>query len=319
MRRSHEEELVKLAIKKRAPQLPWVSQSALTTFMACPMKQKLRREGWEKTGLKTPLTWGTLAHHVLEQGLKMAEAPTKAQVTGMLKKALKEATYSRLTADQIQDAENCAAEVQGVMVGYFNHYRNDWTSKFEMVEQEFKVPYPPSSPAFYLYGFIDRVVRKKDGIWILDTKTASRVDSEDIIATLPYSFQWMYYAVAVEHLLGEKPKGFIIDIIRKPSIRQKQTETKDDYLARLVDDCTKVRPEFYYHRFNEYVDPTEIEAFKKSLDEVYPIYLKFLRGKFPAFKNTMACTAKYKCDYIPICGAGDFSSFINTKKEKQKK
>jgi hypothetical protein len=100
-----------------------------------------------------------------------------------------------------------------------------------------------------LGGKLDLIVKRAGRTVIMDHKTTS----EDIGVDSGY---WthlridgqvsQYSLLAV--LNGIQIDQVVWDVIRKPTIKQTQKETLEGYEQRLTDDCTKVRPEFYFQR-----------------------------------------------------------------------
>ena len=179
-----------------------------------------------------------------------------------------------------------AAKCRALMRGYHARWKNAGYIALS-VEQIYTSPlFNPAtqsqSRSFSMAGKIDCMAEHNGRTFLIDHKTTS----QDI--TDPDSPYWRQLAIEgqVNHyfllqwLHGVKPDGAVWDVIRKPSISPKklskadaasvlafgkycgvsiskesldllvadQCETVEMYEARLADDCTNVRPDWYFQR-----------------------------------------------------------------------
>lgn len=286
--------------------LPRVSQSALTRYLECRMKAKLSREGWKSIRSSDPLTFGSLAHYVIEHVFRdLKRMPTEAEIKKLVDAASKEADVGRASPAQIESIEKSCRILDLELPHYFQRWRLDFVEcEFSLIEAEFDLPYKNICRQ---YGFFDRVFRRKGKLWLTDTKTKSRIEDENIMEMLHIDFQFMYFLVALRKLAGEQPAGAVMDILRRPNLRPGKTETDVKFYARMAEDF-KERPEHYFVRFEVTVDKAELDDFEKELDVLLPEYVAWRGGKIPTFKNTTACMAKgFTCEFLPICARKDYT------------
>jgi hypothetical protein len=147
------------------------------------------------------------------------------------------------------------AQCRALLHGYDKLYRNEWL-KPVLIEKTLTGPIIDPITGKRTYGWkiggkLDLICEDEQGRKIImDHKTTS----ESIEG--PDSDYWRHLAIdgqvsqymllAIEN--GIEVKRVIWDVMRKPTIRQKQAETIQEYEDRLRDDCTNVRPGFYFQR-----------------------------------------------------------------------
>lgn len=283
---------------------PWISQSSITTWMSCPERARLSKEGWRGVRPSMPLTFGTVFHHVLEKAYKEGAAPSPGTIKQILLQSRADAGVDRLSAEQVQTMEDAIEIINGMAPAYFKKYMKDFEDKWSHVEAEFKIPLPKHE--CYMYGFYDRVRHRKGKMQIFDTKTKSKIEEENLTETLHFDFQFMYEMLALYKETGQVSTGAIMDIIRRPGLRKKVGEGAEEFIARINEDVL-ARPDHYFIRLEVAIGKDELMDFEKQLDVILPEYLKFLRKEGPVYRNTMSCTGKWTCDFLAICARGDYS------------
>lgn len=144
----------------------------------------------------------------------------------------------------------------------------------------------PITDDYKLHGRIDGMT--EDGI-IVDHKTTS-LNLEEY----EYNLQWDEQAMAYMLLTGKRK--MIFTVIRKPTIRQKKTESDEDFYQRMVDwydedTFNKIRI-ITIERSDE-----ELEAFKKDLVKMTE---EMQTDNF--YKNTNHCRCwGRRCEYSEVC------------------
>lgn len=147
------------------------------------------------------------------------------------------------------------------------------------------------------------------GNWVvLDHKSTS----EDIAPGSPYRAQLAVDAQAPMYMMlnamgGRKPHGAIWDLMRKPSIspREAKGETLEQYGERLADDCTNVRPEWYFQRQAVIRPDSDLIEFAEDLWRQSKEILRARREKaWP--RSPGACLNHHSpCTYLPLCAGHD--------------
>lgn len=241
------------------------------------------------------------------------------------------------------DQQILRAKIRGLMRGYAKRWANDQFNVVSIEETALADLYNPStetaSRTFKVAGKLDLVLEENGRSWIMDHKTTSH-DIADPNSTywrqLTVEGQHHHYAL-LQHLKGLRVDGAIWDVIRKPTISPKQVskadcavildtrqyfgddladadsdelretgrETPAMYEARLANDCSVQRPEWYFqrqriarldHGLLEYAE----ELWQHSQDILYSRRQKC----YP--RNSGACLEySSPCTYLGICSGYD--------------
>lgn len=143
---------------------------------------------------------------------------------------------------------------------------------------------------FQLY--IDGLEKHDDGYYIIELKTASKVD-ETYINKLDFNDQISrYYYMAEQN--GYKILGVKYYVVKKPLLRQKQNETVEQFRQRLVDRIMEDDSIFYTEITRT---PEQIEDCIK--DTIYDMQIIENTTRFT--KNLTACSCYGNCPYIDLC------------------
>lgn len=200
-------------------------------------------------------------------------------------------------------------EVQ--MRRYFHYYADDLLMWTPFLNEEIVTV---EKWGIKFTGKIDlgHVVDGHEGIHILtDHKSASRIDMNSVLGW-HYRFQFMFYMWLAEQATGRKIHKFVVNGLQKPSIKIKQGESVESFLARLEQDMIQ-RPEFYFKRiplnriqgsmehFERRVLMPKVERIRILTQGADPVTIDSLVRN----QNTNNCV-KYGsvCQFLPICQNG---------------
>lgn len=278
-----------------------LTQSAKAKFQSCRRAAKYRYEmGLVPQQEPAELRFGSLVHTGLEAHFKGIDP------------------VAVLDMQSAEDAERIQA--QAILAGYRAKYADE---KFQVVSIEAGFEMPLSSE-WDAGGKWDGLVRYQGRLWVLEHKTAARIDAA-YLSRLWVDFQIAWYAAAAMHVHGEPVAGVIYDIIEKlPKADRAQRigETDAEWDARLA---AAKRPgackrqmgetrEAYVSRINAaYAGPERFhreeillsaDDLKQAVDEMVEIAYQWsdarTRNAWP--RNTAACFHYGSaCSYLPIC------------------
>lgn len=254
----------------------------------CPVAEHYRYErGLVRRAQSASLTIGSAVHRGIE--------------TGKVEEALRmfEGVYPSTQADQ--DAhEVMMATVEAMLTGYFAAYE-----PFDSYEAEIPFQVPIINPdtkarskTFDLAGKVDGLTKIDGQWWICEYKTTSQL-TRAYIDRLQLDTQITTYMYGLQRLRSIKVAGVIYRIIKKPTIRQKQTETASQFRERVVEDY-RARPEFYFDEQRLYRSQEDLEDFERELWMFTQRILQERREGIH-FKNTSRCAEYGGCPYIPLC------------------
>jgi hypothetical protein len=230
-------------------------------------------------------------------------------ITSMEEKA-KKAVF--LSPEEEEKLMLQSAIVTGMLRGYTKTYAKD-LKKWKVVgrpEKDFVIPIAGDTGLAYV-GQIDLIVRFEGKLWIVEHKTAGRLD-KNYIDRLALDTQITGYSIGAKFSLKEPVAGVVYNVAKKPQIRQKKDETKPEFAQRIEDDYM-ARPEFYFYRETLFRDAGAATEYKAEVSEMAADMQDNLAAvkklgaakALPRFyRNTDHCTARGPCPYLDICKNG---------------
>jgi hypothetical protein len=150
-----------------------------------------------------------------------------------------------------------------------------------------------------LAGKIDGiVVNKADKAMLIDWKTRSR-DRSLSPEVMERNLQASFYFHVVRRMERYPVAGMQFRYISKPTIRQKKTESLDEYLHR-VDEAYRTRDD-YYDEVDTYRDPNDMKWYSNMQHIINFIEQAYVTNSW--IENWRACEGFYGegCRYLPIC------------------
>lgn len=215
----------------------FVSFSSMSGFRKCPRYyfwKHVRR--LEKPKLSVPFITGRIMHHGIQT---LFSAPEKAD--SEIKKSFKsEAQKARkqFPEMEIRDEENLAQQqftTVGMLKAFRSHYSR-FLQKTKHVATEKELRYELSKKVVVV-GKIDNILNNSGLNYIFELKNLKSLDMKRVesIKTDPQSSLYFTINNLIEKKKENKVDGIIYQVIRKPSIRQKQKESRGEFLRRLED------------------------------------------------------------------------------------
>ena len=257
----------------------------LKTYQICPFKEVLRYH--EKLALvrgRAALAFGTAIHKGLET--RDIDLALNLLINDYPK-----------TQEEADEQDQAYVTVKALLEGYFNRYE---PFKEHKPEYQFELPMMTGkgkSTTLAIAGKVDDLVKIDGRWWIVEYKTASRLDGS-YFDRLYVDSQITMYMYAMQRL-GFNPAGVIYRVIRKPSIRRKQNETNDAFCERLLKDINE-RPDFYFMERQLFRDTKDLKEFEHTL-YLEAMQERNMRKKGNAFRHTVSCSMYGACEYLPIC------------------
>lgn len=226
-----------------------------------------------------PLEFGSVIHWCLEY--QFTSKLTPSQVVNKVVK-----TYSNFRQKSLVSSgeREVLAKLLGLAKVVFPAYCEYWKAddkKIKWIEREqkfsipYKVPMERANRKILLRGMRDGIFEDSTGIGVFETKTKSRVPSDqNINDQLKYDMQTMFYAWTSYLSTKKMPTKTLYNIIRRPDLYMRKQETLNVYLKRVAEDVEK-RPEHYFLRWMINFDKTDMDMFvKKTLN---PMLRDFIR------------------------------------------
>lgn len=314
------------------------TQSELQTLDNCPTRWYNRYVRLlEKKGHHSfALDYGTGMHNFLEnwyatKGRKRLAVlqPLQSSGAAITQEALVEQEYYR----QLLELQT---EI------YASHYKNDFSIfKLHRCEHVASVRYR----GFLLRGKLDlgMVDRRTNALGLWDHKTISRIDSNTSTGwQMRFQFGFYLWLAKNDPEWNDIPvKGFMVNAIKKPALRQGDRESTEQYMQRVRTDMLQ-KPETYFVREHLPLQKGQIERFQTEILDPKFDNLELIFGKQPregeipldsyhlqtdprilnalvGRRNTDNCFHYNKpCEFLPICLNGyDLEKFAyETRPEK---
>lgn len=263
----------------------WTS-SRLKAYQTCPMKEALRyRRKLVPAGRKMSLSIGTAVH----KGIEMWDEDAGLEALGFPFPS---------TQEEADEQDIARVTVLALLRGYFQTF-----APFEQHTPELSFELPMrtgrlnSSRKYAIAGKIDDIATVGGQNWIVEYKTASKLDASYFDRLYVDSQITMYMAAAER--LGLEPAGVLYRILRKPQIRRGKTESIEQFLNRLEADIG-ARPEFYFMERKLYRSKHDLTDFEKMIYEEAKL-ADNMAGKGCTYKHSTACSVYGGCEYLPLC------------------
>ena len=300
-----------------------ITQSLLGTFLQCRKKAKLSCEGWSSKYASMGLTYGTIGHAILEavytdvQSRKLKDVPTVQQIRKYVNHVEDIWNKENPRADKkaLEYLQLSCLIAEATMPLYFEYWVKDLKEiKWMHLEHEFKIPYTTSTGLkTILRGKMDGVFANPKKVWLFESKFKSRVDEGDLMDTLSFDFQVLFYLYALMELHKVQPAGFLYNVVRRIGLKQGAKETITQFAERCIEDIRE-RPEFYFIRREVSIGSDEMKEFVVELDGLIIDFHNWANGKAYSYKNTNSCLDKYgRCTFLNICSGQGYGAY--TKRE----
>ena len=215
----------------------FVSYSSMSGFRKCPRYyywKHVRR--LEKIVLKIPFITGRIMHNGIQtlfSNPHRAEQIVKDSFKDEAQKARKQFPQMEIR-DEEKLAEQAFTTI-GMLRAFRYHYAK-FLKATRHIKTEKELQYDLNSKVTVV-GKIDNILENQGANYIYELKNLKSLDMHRVqgIRTDPQSSLYHTINNLVETKKANKVDGIIYQIIRKPSIRQKKSESKGEFLRRLED------------------------------------------------------------------------------------
>jgi hypothetical protein len=277
-----------------------LTNSARSTFLNCQQKYQYSYVyGLAPRKPSIPFLVGGLFHNEMEymyKTWKLDEEAMRDRVGDACEKACKTPGLRAEESDLIWMQQ---AVVVGMVKGYKQKYLAEDRKAWDLIEAEgvFKADLPDG---WRYTGKKDLVVRSKKTkrLLLVEHKTAGRIDA-GYVAKLPMDNQILGYAWSQRESGGEKFGGIVYNVVKKPQIRQKQSESLRQFLRRVEDEYY-LNPGAYFYREPILFNDSDLDRFGRET-------VKFIKHVDRAqrendfIQNAGHCTAMGTCPFMKLC------------------
>ncbi len=299
-----------------------VTQSLITKFRNCPVATRLYLKGFASgDGMSMPLQFGNDFHDVMEAILPSSSENPYIDVVNSVPSFVNDQeakpermeTYDSASADNMQMMETSLAMLEPVVKAFFNFhedlfygeegYKIYMDDQGAFLEREFCIDVGAGIPA---RGKIDGLCEDGNGdLWLLEHKTKSQINEDALLMTVPRDMQVNLYMEAVRQITGKRPKGVLYNVVRRPGLRRKKSETLTDFVNRIKEDIAE-RPAHYFKMFLVSITEAEHEYQVELINnEMIRFRLWFMKEENLDPQHTHECVGVYgQCPFIKYCNSG---------------
>ena len=208
------------------------------------------------------------------------------------------------------ESETLITLALAMVEGYFNRFGTS-----EKTKNEIRFEIPISENIGY-QGYIDGLIEEEDGYWLVEIKTASTID-KTYLDKLDFNEQINNYFYAVknnyleDYTLDKPLLGIKYRILKKPLIRQKQTETIIEFRKRLVE---KMNDPEYIVEHILYRNDDDLKLAKEYINQD----ISTIEHAKIFTKTLTACSTFGRCPYMELCmGMPDADMLYIIKEERR--
>lgn len=193
------------------------------------------------------------------------------------------------------------AVVMGMLKGYIERYAKQDKTQWKIIAPETDFSFQMKNGLKFA-GKRDLLVRsrKVKGITLVEHKTTSVLGS-GYIAKLPLDNQILCYCKSIEldKQFKELPKQIIYNVIKKSGLRQKQSESFNQYKDRIEQEYMDNITSYFYRE----VIPVSPKTVKEAYNELERCGEEVKRCMDTGYyyKNTTQCTMWGVCPFMPLC------------------
>ena len=266
-----------------------MTQSECMTLSRCEKRYTMRYvEGLVPLNTHPALSMGVAVH----EGLRSASVDEGI-------KALREMSGPVWLPFEREKQELREGHVAAMVGGALNMW-SDWPDMQEVVFR-LQLRNPKTGRAsrkHVLSGVWDGAWTDGDEVILGEWKTAG-ILNEDYILRLDIDFQVSAYLVAASRHFGKPVRKVRYRVIKKPTIKQKKTETLDEYLERLHLDYLERQEHYFYETLVTRTDE-QLRGWEEQAWEMHKRVLDLKAGRIPLM-NTNSCISRGRCPYFDHC------------------
>lgn len=272
-----------------------VTQGFIGTFLGCREQCRLRYiEGWRNQSTPIYLEFGLYCHWVMHEVYNGRKLQLNSMTTQYHKIWERDKGNPR-TAQREQQAKVYAMGKPLLRV-YFDYWKKqDRAIAWLESEDVFRMPFVyPDGKETFITGRRDAAYKTKgERLWLFESKCLSVIKDDELADTLPVNTQVLLYLSSLGYDYNVSPSGVRFNVLRRPGLRQSQTESNKQFSNRIKLDVAK-RPEHYFHRWEMLVTKKELADWQaKFLAPVMEEIRLWTEGKLPHYTDYGALTNKY--------------------------
>ena len=309
-----------------------VTQSLLGAFRECPTKARMKISGYYRPVTSIALSFGNMFHHLCEKiytEVKNHKGDEKHSplnmseilIEEMLRKDFKD-EYERTPASDREVLETSIMFCKALFPTYIEYWKQDFDGdkkkSWVALEKQFSMP---------IFGAIQdgSFIGKRDGeykdqagnLWLFETKTKSRWNELNLGMIVGRDLQVNSYMLAQHYDYGERPVGVLYNVVRRPQLKIKKDESKQEFFLRIKQDV-KDRLDFYFVRLEVPILWEHVQDFSDRFHVEVKEFRDWSKRDPKLDKQcSHVCENIYgPCDFLKYCASGKTdTSGLNIRKK----
>jgi len=275
-----------------------ISASLMAKYLHCHYKFLISINKYYNPGKMRQTFFGNLCHEVLFQAYDRGEIPDSKKLMYWLSNWRAERRLSGSEGLELLEVVNLAFIV---LSEYFKVYESDFRdNKVEAAESQFSVMYR----GILMRGKKDLVYRDKlKKLWLMETKTRSKINAENMSLRLMIDLQNLFYVTAEELEFKETVEGVLYNVIRKPGLKSGKDNPRA-FRRRLAADV-RSRREHYFLRYPTVYNRKDKERFLHDFIIICSEIMNIKNMKSVPYRSRVVCEVPYPCEFLKACAEDD--------------
>lgn len=283
-------------------ELPVLSPSAIAEYQDCKRKYYYHyKMKLERNILHMPFVMGNVIQYGIMLLYKKEKDVLKKVKVFFNNEKQKLRKNLSLNADQEQDLIEHELISQGMIEAYGYHHK-EFIAKTKLLDSEVKIDH--TTDTYRVKGRIDNALQRQSNRRYLHEVKTTNFINDDYIKSIQHALQTGIYFHTYNETNKEKFYGIAYDIIRKPTIRQKKTESYKGFLKRLSE-WYKEKPQSEVFHLEIIEKPIMTRTMVLNVLEGVAKEISQLKNKEDYFQNFGACNKYGRCFYFDLCFYGE--------------
>lgn len=280
-----------------------ITQSLITSYLKCRREFLFKLNRWTNAKKAKSYAFGSIAHETLDKVYTYYMEHKKLPGLTLIKEWVN--TYDKgrpnwLPLSKAEEIERYKGVCYVLITEYIRYYRDDFKPGRLLGAEDL---FDNRWHNYRLRGKKDLRFLIAQKIWIMETKTSSRIEEETLMDRLSFDFQNLFYVHNEEVSEKRNVEGVLYNILRNPGLKVGGLSLLQ-YCNKVRKDIRK-RPGHYFKRYEIPYTPADKSEFKKELVVILSEIHQFLMdGKIRAYKNPRSCVGKFPCSFLKACSTG---------------
>lgn len=284
----------------------YVSHSSVQDYMTCPRLYFYKRiRKLELIVFNIKFFIGTIVHVGIGGLLSKVKEPLKLMHLEYERKRKEDTKKFGLSVEQLNELNEIDVVSKGMVSSYESRY-GAFLKAFTPLHNEEKLEYTLNENITVVTVLDNVIVKTKNKEnWLHEFKTSKYI-TLDYILSVQADMQTAIGFHLWNILRPKTPlKGIVYDIVRKPSIRQKKTETKEQYLERLGEWYNGPNDTAVFHMEQKKQPLITVDALMNTLTKVTDNMTRS-KHKEDYYQDFRQCHSYYgdHCPFYALCHEG---------------